>query len=114
MKIIFIKENEMNLQDFACAISNLVWGGELGWDREDGLEDLFDTIRNKLQSKENSNTRCTTCIEETFVSDGTAKASKTGFVDEKELYTLKTIVTELLSLNYNRNQQRSYSKLTLH
>ena len=35
----------MNLQDFACAVSELMWGGELGWDKsEDGLNKLYEVI----------------------------------------------------------------------
>lgn len=35
----------MNLQDFACAVSELIWGGDLGWDRENGLEELFAAVK---------------------------------------------------------------------
>jgi hypothetical protein len=39
----------MNLQDFACAISDLIWGGELGWDRENGLEELFASVKSYVK-----------------------------------------------------------------
>lgn len=39
----------MNLQDFACACSDLMWGGELGWDRKNGLVLLFNTMRKKIK-----------------------------------------------------------------
>ena len=42
---------DMNLQDFACACSDLIWGGELGWDRENGLTLLFDIIRKKINKE---------------------------------------------------------------
>lgn len=41
---------QMNLQDFACAVSDLVWGGELGWDKENGLEELFDAVKRQVTS----------------------------------------------------------------
>jgi len=40
----------MNLQDFACAVSDLIWGGELGWDRESGLEELFAVVKGYVKS----------------------------------------------------------------
>lgn len=40
----------MNLQDFACACSDLMWGGELGWDRPNGLDLLFETIKKKVKT----------------------------------------------------------------
>ena len=40
----------MNLQDFACSMSDLIWGGELGWDRKGGLEALADAIRKKVNT----------------------------------------------------------------
>jgi rubrerythrin len=39
----------MNLQDFACRISDIVWGGELGWDRKDGLEKLAEVVKNRFK-----------------------------------------------------------------
>ena len=39
----------MNLQDFACACSDLIWGGELGWDRAEGLNKLFEVIKGKVK-----------------------------------------------------------------
>ena len=35
----------MNLQDFACKVSYLIWGGDLGWDRPGGLEALYERVR---------------------------------------------------------------------
>jgi len=35
----------MNLQDFACRVSDIVWGGELGWDQPNGLEALSAAVR---------------------------------------------------------------------
>ena len=35
----------MNLQDFACACSNMVYGNDLEWDQEDGLEKLFEILK---------------------------------------------------------------------
>ena len=40
------------LQDFACQCSVLVWGGELGWDREGGLEALFSAIEDRFKNPE--------------------------------------------------------------
>ena len=54
----------MNLQDFACKISDLVWGGELGWDRENGLEELFEVVKSKIKNAPKSsplNASCSTC-----------------------------------------------------
>lgn len=34
----------MNLQDFACRISDIVWGGENGWAGKDGLRKLSDSV----------------------------------------------------------------------
>lgn len=44
----------MNLQDFACKMSELIWGGELGWDRENGLEELSAQIQQKLNQNESN------------------------------------------------------------
>ena len=42
----------VNLQDFACAVSNLFWGGDLGWDRPGGLELLFETVKKMKKETE--------------------------------------------------------------
>ena len=34
-----------HIQDFACRISDLMWGGELGWDRPNGLTELAEAVR---------------------------------------------------------------------
>lgn len=41
--------NMMDLQDFACAISELMWGGELGWDRPNGLDELYKAVKRKVK-----------------------------------------------------------------
>jgi len=38
-------------QDFACAVSDAVWGGELGWDQDDGLKKLADAVRDIVKEK---------------------------------------------------------------
>ena len=35
----------MNFQDFACACSNMVFGRDLGWGREETLEKLFEILK---------------------------------------------------------------------
>ena len=45
--------SKMTLQDFACAISDLIWGGELAWQRKGvGLEALFNEVKRRLQQRE--------------------------------------------------------------
>lgn len=42
----------MNLQDFACACSDLIWGGDCGWcypNEERGLKILFSIIQEKIK-----------------------------------------------------------------
>jgi len=39
----------MNLQDFACACSDLIHGGELAWDRPDGLNILYQQIKKRVK-----------------------------------------------------------------
>lgn len=39
----------MNLQDFACRISYIVWGGDLAWDRDGGLEELARAVESKFK-----------------------------------------------------------------
>jgi len=43
----------MNLQDFACAVSDLMWGGELAWDKPGGLEKLFHDLKRAIRSPKN-------------------------------------------------------------
>ena len=43
----------MNLQDFACAVSGLIWGGELGWDHLGGLEKLFLAVKRHVRLGDN-------------------------------------------------------------
>lgn len=43
----------MNLQDFACAISDLVWGSERGWKRpneSEGLQRLFSVVKKRWRT----------------------------------------------------------------
>jgi len=47
------REGDMNLQDFACSCSYLIWGGDLGWDREGGLKSLYEKIKQKIRSVDN-------------------------------------------------------------
>ena len=46
-----MSKNNMNLQDFACRISDIVWGGELAWDRRDGLKLLVDAVAEEYSSR---------------------------------------------------------------
>jgi hypothetical protein len=41
----------MDLQDFACACCDLMWGGELAWDQEGGLEKLFNEIKHREKQR---------------------------------------------------------------
>jgi len=36
------------LQDFACKVSDFIWGGELGWAHENGLNNLFEELKKRL------------------------------------------------------------------
>lgn len=42
----------MNVRDFAGAVSDLMWGSALGWDRPNGLQDLFDEVKGSFEYRE--------------------------------------------------------------
>jgi hypothetical protein len=43
-------KKNMNFQDFACAVSDLVWGGELAWARDGiGLFGLLQELKSRLK-----------------------------------------------------------------
>ena len=42
---------DVALHDFACRISDTVWGGELGWSYHNGLENLANEVKKRLSRK---------------------------------------------------------------
>ena len=44
------ESNITALQDFACQVSDLMWGGELGWNRPNGLKNLYETIKQQTRA----------------------------------------------------------------
>lgn len=98
----------MNLQDFACKCSDLIWGGELGWDRPGGLEELYKVIKKyvrKDQDKKNdpnigSPIKINQKQYEYKIIDGESKKCENKLNELKKDYYRNIISMESVSVNY--------------
>ena len=72
----------MNLQDFACAVSGLIWGGELGWDKEDGLEDLFKQVKKHIKQNREQKSKLNVWLGRWFIKGKGEKPMKHRLVKQ--------------------------------
>ena len=95
-----LEESVAKFQDFACGVSNVVWGGELGWERADGLKKLLKEVVGIVQKhnkRKNEPTHLSIKVKPRYWEDATVNGveDEEGFLIPLRLFDIWRIVIDI-------------------